>query len=256
MTRTLRLLHIHTWRSLLQWFAWRTFLITLAINQIAIPLLGFAVWSAALPDSTTISTYYVALLVVQMITVSYEHHTVSNAIYDGTFAHTLLQPQAPVLVTLGGNLAMRVWHLVVALPVIFAAMLVTGATFSPAFLLAAFPAMILAAAIRFLFTYTLALTAFWMQQAHGAVTFGEVMIFLLGGSAAPIALFPGSLKPVGEILPFRGMLGFPAEIASGDLDTAAVLTGYAWQTFWLVAFLAIARIAWVRGVSRYIAIGG
>jgi ABC-2 type transport system permease protein len=256
MNRSLRLVQVHIWRSFLQWLAWRAFLITLVIEQIAIPLLGFAVWSAALPDSTTISTYYVALLVVQMMTVSYEHHTVSNGIYDGTFAHTLLLPQAPVLVTIGTNLAMRIWHLLLALPVIFAAILITGATFKPGSLLAAFPAMILAAALRFLFTYSLALTAFWTQQAHGTVIFGEVMIFLLGGSAAPIALFPDRLRTIGELLPFRAMLGFPAEIASGNLDAASIFTGYAWQCGWLLAFFAVTRMVWIRGVRHYVAIGG
>lgn len=256
MNRTLRLVQVHIWRSFLQWLAWRTFLLTLVINQIAIPLLGFAVWSAALPDASSISTYYVALLVVQMMTVSYEHHTVSNGIYDGTFAHNLLLPQSPVLATIGTNLAMRIWHLLLALPVIFAAILITGVTFEPAFLLAAFPAMILAAALRFLFTYTLALTAFWTQQAQGTVTFGEVMIFLLGGSAAPIALFPDRLRTIGELLPFRAMLGFPAEIASGSLDTAAILTGYAWQCGWLLVFFAITRTIWLHGVRHYVAVGG
>jgi ABC-2 type transport system permease protein len=116
--------------------------------------------------------------------------------------------------------------------------------------------MILAAALRFLFSYTLALTAFWSQQAHGTVIFGEVMTFLLGGSAAPIALFPDRLRTIGELLPFRAMLGFPAEIASGNLDATSILTGYAWQCGWLIVFFAITRMVWIRGVRHYVAIGG
>jgi ABC-2 type transport system permease protein len=82
------------------------------------------------------------------------------------------------------------------------------------------------------------------------------MIFLLGGSAVPVGLFPDRLRSIGEILPFRAMLGFPAEIATGDLDSTAMLTGYAWQSLWLFALFIIARMIWRRGVDRFVAIGG
>lgn len=42
------------------------------------------------------------------------------------------------------------------------------------------------------------------------------MACLGGGSAAPIAFFPGAFRSVGEILPFRAMLDLPAEIATGS----------------------------------------
>jgi ABC-2 type transport system permease protein len=66
MIRCLRLLRISIWRQFVQWMAWRAFLLMLTVNQAVTPLLGLAVWSAALPASTTISTYYVALLVVHL----------------------------------------------------------------------------------------------------------------------------------------------------------------------------------------------
>src|SRR6476620_5964314 len=104
MRRILRLLLIHTWREFLQWMAWRAFLITLVINQAITPLIGLAVWSVALPGSTKITTYYAALLAVQLMTVSYEHHTFSNGIYAGALNHDLLRPHPVILGPLGTNI--------------------------------------------------------------------------------------------------------------------------------------------------------
>ncbi len=234
----------------------RSFLISLAINQMVTPLLGLAVWSVALPGSASISTYYVALLAVQLMTVSYEHHTFSNGIYAGDVSHDLLKPHPVVISTLGMNVALRIWHLLIGLPIIVIAGLVAGVSFDSRFVLAAIPAIILAVALRFLFTYILALSAFWTQQAHGVVGFGETLIFLLGGSAAPVTLFPASLRPLGEALPFRAMLGFPAEIAAGSLNGSQILQGYSWQCGWIGVFAFAAMLIWRSGVRRYTAVGG
>ena len=114
----------------------------------------------------------------------------------------------------------------------------------------------LAAALRFLFTYLLALAAFWTEQAHGVVGFGETLLFLLGGSAALLTLFPEGFRPLGEALPFGAMLGFPAEIAAGSLRSSAVLAGYGWQALWIAVFLPAAVIVWRAGLRRYTAVGG
>jgi ABC-2 type transport system permease protein len=254
--RMIRLLAIYTWRSILQCLGWRSFLITLVVNQTVTPLLGLAVWSVALPNNTSISTYYVALLVVQLMTVSYEQHTFSNSIYDGAVSHDLLKPHPVIVTTLGDNLAIRIWHLLVGLPIIVIAALVADVSFDPRYVIVALPAIVLAAMLRFLAIYVLALSAFWTQRAHGIVGFGETLIFLLGGAAAPIALFPAALRPLGEALPFRAMLGFPAELAAGGLDWPKILQGYGWQCGWIAVFALVAIQVWRSGVRRYTAVGG
>ena len=256
MMRVLTLLRIYAWRAFLQWSAWRAFLLTLVVNQAVTPLLGLAVWSAALPHSPGISTYYVALLAVQLMTVSYEHHTFSNGIYAGALSHELLKPQPVVIITLGENVALRIWHLLAGLPLIVLAGIVAAVSVDPQSVLLALPAVALAAALRFLFTYILALSAFWTQHAHGVVGFGETLLFLLGGSAVPVTLLPESVRPLGEALPFWAMLGFPAAIASGGLSGTQVLAGYGWQVIWLALFALVAMSVWRSGVRRYTAVGG
>ncbi len=256
MRRLVRLLLISAQREILQWLAWRAFLITLLVNQAVGPLIGLAVWSVALPDQAHIATYYVALLAVQLMTVSYENHTFSNTIYDGTFSQALLKPQPVVLGPLGTNIALRLWHLLFGLPLLILVSVATSTTWDVCLILLALPALLFAALLRFLFTYTLALSAFWTEQAHGIVGLSETLIFLLGGSAAPIILLPPGLRDLGEALPFRALLGFPAEIMSASLDGAQILIGYGWQILWILMFWLLAMLIWRIGLRRYSAIGG
>jgi ABC-2 type transport system permease protein len=256
MRRVMLLLRTYVWRSFLQWMAWRAFLITLVINQAVTPLLGFAIWSKALPGASGVSTYYLALLIVQLMTVSYEHHTLSNGIYAGAFGNELVKPQAPILVSLGENIAMRIWHVILGIPLFLGLWLVADISVGGQSALVAIPAVFLSATIRFLFTFTLALSAFWTQQAHGTVNLGQTLIFLLGGSAAPIAFFPEEFRRIGEYLPFRAMLGFPAEIAAGGVTQSQTLAGYGAQVFWLGTFLVLAYIVWRSGIRRFTAVGG
>lgn len=256
MRRVLRLLLLSTQREILQWLAWRAFLLTLLINQAVGPLIGLAVWSVALPGSTRITTYYVALLAVQLMTVSYENHTVSNAIYAGEFSQELLKPQPVVLGPLGTNIAVRIWHLLFGLPLLIVVGVVARTTWDVHLIVLALPALLFAAILRFLFTYGLALSAFWTEQAHGIVGLSETLIFLLGGSAAPLIFLPPGFRAFVEALPFRALLGFPAEIMSANLDGTQILMGYGWQVLWMFLFWLLVIVVWRAGVRHYTAIGG
>jgi len=254
--RTPRVLTGYAKRAFLEWTAFRSFLLTLVVNQAVTPLLGLAVWSAALPNETGISTYYVALLAVQLMTVSQEYYSVTMRIYEGGLNEDLLRPHPVVLGPLGESIAVRVWHLLIGLPIIAGAAAIAGISLDSRDVLLAIPALLLAAALSFLFMYILALSALWTEQAGGITSFGGTMVFLLGGVAAPIDVFPERFRLLGEVLPFRAMLGFPAEIASGTLTERKILAGYGWQALWLALFVPLAALVWSAGVRRYTAVGG
>lgn len=256
MRHLLRILSFWCRREFMRWLVSGSFLLTLVINQALTPLIGLMLWSVALPGNARISTYYVVLLAVQLLTVSYEDHTFAETIYLGTFSHDLLRPQPVILGPLGTNLALRFLHLLTGMPLLILAGVAMHTTWDVRLILLALPAVGIAAILRFLFTFTLSLSGFWTQQAHGIVTFGETLIFLLGGSAVPIAFFPSSLRLLGEALPFRALLGFPAEIMSSSLDSVQMLAGYLWQIFWLFPLLLAAMLTWRAGLRRFTAVGG
>jgi ABC-2 type transport system permease protein len=253
--RYVSLLGAYVQRFFLQWLAGRSFVFTLTVNQSVPPLIGLAVWTAALPGQN-LATYYLVLLFVRLATVSYENHTFSGAIYDGNLVDDLLRPHPVVFSPLGHNLALRIWHLIIGLPLLVTVSLIAPVLVQGSDLLLALPALLMAAALQFLFTYALALSAFWTERAHSITGFGSTLIFLLGGEAAPVYLLPVALRPWVEALPFRAMHGFPAEVAVGALGRAELLAGYAWQAVWLVVFVMIVFGVWRAGLRRFTSVGG
>jgi ABC-2 type transport system permease protein len=96
----------------------------------------------------------------------------------------------------------------------------------------------------------LSLTAFWTDRVHAVVGFGSQLVFLFGGTAAPIGLLPDGLRRVAEVLPFYGMNGLPAEIAAGNAMGSPV-----YQLIWVVVLVGVVMVLWRAGIRRYTAVG-
>ncbi|MGW3950445.1 ABC-2 family transporter protein [Streptomyces sp. NPDC004752] len=255
MTRLARLLRLHVVRQVLSWSGSWWFVFALAAGQVLPPLVGLAVWRSVFPDSTHVSTYYVALIFVVATTASYENHTFSQAIYRGTLADELVKPQPVVLAPFGENIAIRVWISIFAVPAALLMATVTKVTFNFTDLLMALPSWLGAGFLRFLFTWCLAMTAFWTERVHAITGFATTFAFLLGGNAVPIDLLPSGWDVIARFLPFYSMVGLPADTTAG-LSTGTAAAGVAVQGMWLVLLGVLAVTLWRRGLMRYTAAGG
>jgi ABC-2 type transport system permease protein len=246
-----RLLALRVRNQFLDYLSAWWFVITLVANAAIGPLVGLVVWAAVLPGDHTLVSYFVALGAVQLVTASFENHTFSESVYDGKVSHDLLKPQPVIIEPVGENIALRLWLGVFGLPLVVATGLAFNASYEWRAVLLALPALLGAAVLRFLWTWLLALTAFWTERVHAVVAFGNTMIFLLGGAAAPIAELPSPWRSVAMALPFHAMLGLPAELATGSAPGTALLI----QLAWCAVLASLASVAWRRGVRRYTAVG-
>jgi ABC-2 type transport system permease protein len=242
-------------RQFLEWSGAWWFLVTLAVQELIGPLMGLFVWSTVFPGDPRVTDYYVALMVVGLLTASYENHTFSGRIYEGTVSEDLLRPQPIVIGPLSFNLATRVWLLLFGVPVVIVVGFALQVSYTWEWLLPALLIAVLAAVLRFLWTWTLALSAFWTERAHATVGLGGTLVFLLGGSAAPIAVLPQPWQGLAEVLPFYPMLGLPADIVTGRLDGFAVLNAVGLQLVWIAALSALAAAVWRAGIRRYTVLG-
>lgn len=257
MMRGIRLLAAYTRRSALEWLGYRSFLTTLIFNNSIAPVLGLALWTAALPGQRDISAYFLVLLVVQWSTASQEYYSLTMTIYEGDLADDLLRPHAAIVRPIAEGIAYRCWNLAVGLPFLAVAVVLTGRHgMDGVAVLRAIPALALAVMVHFAFTCSLCLSALWLQQAGAVTDIGSTLVFLLGGIAIPLMLLPESVKPIVEALPFRSMAGFPAEIASGQLSASQLAAGFAWQCWWLLVFGLLAAWLWRVGIRHYAAVGG
>jgi ABC-2 type transport system permease protein len=131
----------------------------------------------------------------------------------------------------------------------------TAVSFDPRALLTAVPLWIGAGCLRFLFTWCLAMTAFWTERVHAITAFGTILLYMLGGSAVPVDLFPAFWRTLAYALPFYSMIGLPADAAAGQ-PIQTVLGGALVQALWLLAIGIVAVGTWRRGLRRYTAVGG
>jgi ABC-type uncharacterized transport system permease subunit len=254
--RLLRLIALRIRMEVLEWSGTWWFLLTLVVQAVLGPLIGLFVWSAVYPANSYVATYYVALILVTVMTESFEQFTFSERLYDGTISHDLLRPQPVVVTTIGTNIAIRIWLTVMGVPVVVLTGIAFGVSVSWTTVLAAVPVFVLGAILTFVWTFLLSLTAFWTERVHSIVGFGSTLNSLIGGTVAPVVFLPEPWRGIGEILPFYGMLGLPADVAAGRVhDLAQVLAGLAYQTGWIAVFVTTAVLLWRAGIRRYTVVG-
>jgi ABC-type uncharacterized transport system permease subunit len=249
--RTAVLLTFRLRQEVLEWSGAWWFLMTLVIQAAIAPLIGLFVWSAVYPNDAAIGRYYVAVILVTLLTESFEQHTFSGRVYDGTLSHELLRPQPVVLGVIGANLAIRAWLTVLGAPIVVLTGIALRTGFELGAVLRSTPYVVLAAVLVFLWTYLLALTAFWTERVHAVTGLGSQLIFLFGGTAAPIGLLPDGWRKVAEVLPFYGMNGLPASVAAGTRESGSLV----YQGVWVVVLGTLAVVVWRAGVRRYTAVG-
>ena len=260
--RTALALVAHTWAA---WFQYKGFFFLLAFGWMTQPLIFLFVWSNAAGlgaiggyTRADFVAYYLLLIVVNQLTFAQTNWTVGDLIRDGTMNTLLLRPIAPIVDTVAAEIAGKVVFLSFATPVAASLLLILapadiGLPGDP-FLFAV--ALLAAWALRFLWGFSLALTAFWSTRSDALVLMQDALVFVLAGQIAPTDLLPGGLRTVAEWLPFRYMLGFPIEILLGSVQGDALARGMILQLVWLTASAGLAYSLWRLGVRRHAAVGG
>jgi ABC-2 type transport system permease protein len=146
-------------------------------------------------------------------------------------------------------------------PLLALATLALAVTFTPRFetplwaVAASAPALLLAFVVRFVNTWTVALSAFWLTRIDAVAQGYLAVLLFLGGEAAPLALLPGWAQAVAWVSPFPWMVGFPAELLAGRLTPAQALAGIGMQLLWTALSILLAWACWRAALRRYTAAG-
>lgn len=251
-----------TWMS---WLQQRSFFFLLAFGWMIPPLIMLFVWYTAAStqaiDGLTQNdfvTYYLLFILVNQLTYSQTNWTVGDAIRNGDMNLILLRPIPPLFYTVASEVAGKVVYMTFVIPVVVVLALIFHPALHPSLyqILAFLLALAFAWLLRFFWGYWLALLAFWATQANALLGIQDALIFLLAGQVAPVALLPGPLGVLAQLLPFRYMISFPIEILLGHLNATEILAGFAYQIGWLFATLIIFTAIWRNGVRHYTAVGG
>jgi ABC-2 type transport system permease protein len=114
----------------------------------------------------------------------------------------------------------------------------------------------MAGLIQFFVAYALAMLAFWILEISTIVFILYSFEYFLSGQTFPLDIMPAWLQSTLRILPFSYELFFPISIFLGKASGAALWSGLAIQTGWLLVAWSAAHSMFNRGVRHYQAVGG
>ncbi len=119
-----------------------------------------------------------------------------------------------------------------------------------------FPVILLSVLLNFLIYYCLSSLAFVMAEVWGVYYAAGQGILMLSGGIFPLDIFDGSVLQILNILPFRYLVYFPANIINGRLTLAEIHSGLIIQISWILIFMFVSRVCWNWGMKKYVAVGG
>jgi len=109
----------------------------------------------------------------------------------------------------------------------------------------------------FAWRFAISLSAFWLLDVRGLVQLTGLVFMFFSGFLLPLAFFPGPLRAVAHAMPFAAVVELPIEVF---LSKHRALPELVWvltrQAGWLVALLAIGRMATARAWRRVVVQGG
>jgi ABC-2 type transport system permease protein len=232
----------------------------------SMPLVMMALWTAVAAegavgrfDGPRFQAYYVATLMIRLLTNTWMVWQLTMDIRQGSLATKLLRPLHPLLAYAAEHMAAVPIRAVIVSPLMIVLVVVTPgqlAIGSPVRLAIFLASLAGAWLLLFFMMAIIGSLALYIESAVGVFEIWLGLHFILSGYLIPQELLPRWVTPISNLLPFRYSLGFPVETLIG-LNT----TGQAWRDLgvqWLyVAGLFVGTLAaWRQGMKRFVAFGG
>jgi ABC-2 type transport system permease protein len=229
------------------------------------PLVMLALWAAVARSGPvgsytqkSFAAYYLAALLVRLLTGSWVVWEMTMEIRQGTLALRLLRPLHPLLAYSAENLAAVPMRGIVAIPliVIFLWNVRDQLGGDPILWLMLAPAMLGAWLLTFLVMSIIGTLGLWFESATSLFEAWLGISAILSGYLIPLDLFPAAVREVALVLPFRFLLSFPVELVLGRVDRWHALALLVAQWGYVAAALLATRLVWRSGLRRYAAYGG
>ncbi len=230
------------------------------------PLVMLALWSAVAREAPVgrfgqaeFTAYYLATLVVRLMTGAWVIWELNFEIRQGTLAYRLLRPVHPLVAYACENVAAMPLRAAIALPVAAILLATVGGdhvTRDPA-LLALFPLAVLGAwLITFLAMALVGSLAFAVESSASIFEIWMGLFGVFSGYLVPLELFPAWVGTLARFLPFRYMLAFPVEMVTGMQSRGRALLELGIQWGFVALLTAAVTRAWRLVLRRYAAYGG
>jgi ABC-2 type transport system permease protein len=264
--RTLKVLRRMTVLNVGVAMAYRGAFLLFMLGAIATPVVSLLIWRTALSngaqlpvDKEYLTTYFVLLGVVSMLTSSWIAPFLADEIRKGELSKWLIRPAPSQLDGISNNLTEKLlklaWHTpaIVVLWWIFRAEVHVPA--DPVRWLLFGLSVMLAAVLVYVVSLLIGSLGFWFDDVRGVYRGYQLLHDVLSGAIVPLALMPDWSRAVMDLQPFRFMVSFPLEIVIGELTASELTIGIALQAGYVGLALVMATLVWRVGVRSYSAVG-
>lgn len=236
------------------------------VSTIVGPTIGLLIWRAALAngaalpvDSEYLTTYFVLLGIVSMLTSSWISGFLAESIRLGELSIWIVRPGSTHFNGVANNLSEKLIKIIALSPMIA----VIWYFFRDAVVLPDDPvtwllfsvSVIAAAVMYFALDVLVGSLAFWIDDITGIDQARGLLSVIFRGQLVPLALMPGWAQDFVNVQPFRFTLSFSLELVVGDLGRGEVLVGMSLQLLYPVLTVLAARWLWRRGLRNYSAVG-
>jgi ABC-2 type transport system permease protein len=248
-----------------QW-AYRGELLLRCIYMVLFMSIFVALWRTALGATTSGAmagyglvdiAWYLAMTETVALSGSRVYNRISQAVKAGDLAYTLTRPLSYPLFEIAGSLGDSLPRF--ALNLLTAALVVTLGVRriggSPAGFIAFLAMAALSLVLDALIAALIGLTAFWIEEVGPIVWIYQKLMFTVGGLFLPLEFFPGWLRRIAEVLPFRFITNAPARaFVAFDLHEALAAVGG--QIAYIVGATLVVALVWAAAKRRLVVHGG
>lgn len=203
--------------------------------------------------STHFICYFLLIYAVRNCNAMWFPWALDDEIRQGDLSFKLLRPVNPYWNYLAYQLADNVIRVPLMLPFLIGGFYVTSAyvELSLGHLPLAILALLGGIAIHFYANFLMGTASFWLERTRALEMMYYSMLILLGGAIVPLELFPDGLRQLVLFTPFPYLLGFPVDIAMGNLSTAELIRGFVTQVSWILVIGLAGRAFWRAGIKSY-----
>ena len=202
--------------------------------------------------------YFLAALLVRMLTGAWVVWEMSQEIRTGAFSMRLLRPIHPFLSDASDNLAAIPMRGLLGIPIVVAMIVFSGGStrVDPRLWLIAAATIAGAWLINFLVNCAMGCVAFFVENATSVFEVWLALWMIFSGYLFPLDLFPDWARGILEVLPFRLMMDLPVRCITGMITVHDALMGMVQQWLWIGALFMAAGGMWRLGMRKFSAVGG
>jgi ABC-2 type transport system permease protein len=266
--RVWRALRAYVSASMATMFQYRGEMVLWALWGVVYPAVALAMWRAAIagsPNGRSIrgfeagdfAAYFLLTMIVGHVSTAWDVFEMGYLVRTGRMSPKLLRPILPLWESLADNLSYKTVTLIILVPIWVGVAIATRPHFATTGvdLAMGLPALLLGAAVHYIWNYNVGLLAFWVTQMNALSESWWGANLFLGGRLAPLQTLPGPLQWVAGVLPFKWIIWFPAAALMGMLTPGEMAVGLAALVGGLVAGIVAFRWLWRAGVRQYSAVG-